>query len=202
MCCLRSELKPGRSLSLQKKGDGHDGSFDTMHIRRGDFGTFYEQTKLSAEELYAENVAPVIKENRTVFIATDERDFSWFDPLKEHYNLLFLKDFEYLFPDLNPNYYGMLDQLIASMGDVFFGTYYSTFTGYINRMRGYHSQNKKAYGHQVGMIDSYYIKLKKLKLGYNDNESSLMRTYSAVEPPFWSREFPVCWRDIDHDVVI
>ena len=116
------------------------------------------------------------------------------------YNLVFLQDFEYfLFPDLNPNYYGMLDQLIASMGDVFFGTYYSTFTGYINRMRGYHSQNKKAYGHQVGMIDSYYIKL---KLGYNYNESGIMRTYSAVEPPFWRREFPVCWRDIDHDVVI
>ncbi len=118
-------------------------------------------------------------------------------PLKEHCNLVFLKDFEYLFPDLNPNYYGMLDQLIASMGEVFFGTYYSTFTGYINRMRGYHSQNKKAYGHQVGMIDSYYFAPKA-----HFNLPRIMRTYSAVEPPFWSREFPVCWRDIDHDVVI
>ena len=37
---------------------------------------------------------------------------------------------------------GMLDQVIASQGRVFVGTWYSTFTGYINRLRGYYGKPK------------------------------------------------------------
>jgi hypothetical protein len=28
----------------------------------------------------------------------------------------------------------------------------------------------------------------------------MLRTYKAVEAPFWRQEHPVAWRDIDHDV--
>ena len=73
------------------------------------------------------------------------------------YNVYFLDDFKHLFEDLNTNYYGMLDQLIASKGRTFIGTFHSTFTGYINRMRGYHSQKNKLEGYETGMIRSYYF---------------------------------------------
>lgn len=37
----------------------------------------------------------------------------------------------------NPDWVGMIEQVIASTGRIFVGTYWSTFTGYIMRMRGY-----------------------------------------------------------------
>lgn len=125
-----------------------DGTFDSFHIRRG--GTFslndnvvrlshqliislavdfqYKETRISADQIY-ENTKDVLVENSTVFIATDEKDSTFFDPLRKHYNLLFLNDFKHLFEDLNSNYMGMLDQRIASRGRTFIGAYYSTFTG-------------------------------------------------------------------------
>jgi hypothetical protein len=166
-----------------------DGNFDTFHIRRGDFQ--YKDTRISADQIY-ENTNDVLVENSTIFIATDEKDMSFFEPLRKHYNLLFLKDFTHLIEGLNTNYMGMLDQRIASRGRTFVGVYYSTFTGYINRMRGYHSQKDKMPGWEKGEINSYFY----VPLG-----SKLeMRMYSGIKNPMWGREFPVGWRDIDHDL--
>ncbi len=75
------------------------------------------------------NTKDVLEANSTIFIATDERDLSFFEPLRKHYHLLFLDDFQHLFKDLNKNYMGMLDQRIASRGRTFIGVFYSTFTG-------------------------------------------------------------------------
>lgn len=79
-----------------------DGSYDSMHIRRGDFQ--YKEMHMSAEELYANNTSKVLEEGRTVFIATDETSGDYFDPLTNHYHVLFLKNFKQELGDLNPNY--------------------------------------------------------------------------------------------------
>jgi hypothetical protein len=89
-----------------------------------------------------------------------------------------------VYEGLNTNFYGMMDQLIASKGKVFAGTYYSTFTGYINRLRGYRSQKEKLPGYEMGQIDSYYIVPKDTKY--------VVKEYRAPYPPYWSREFPLC----------
>jgi len=103
-----------------------NGIYDSFHIRRGDFQ--YKETRIPAEEIY-ENTKDILVPNSTIFVATDERDSSFFDPLRKHYNLLFLDDFRHLFEGLNQNYIGMLDQRIASRGRTFCGAYLSTFTG-------------------------------------------------------------------------
>eukprot|EP00980_Cylindrotheca_fusiformis_P018445 scaffold6084_cov130-Cylindrotheca_fusiformis.AAC.1 len=131
-------------------------------------------------------------ENSTVFIATDERNMTFFDPIRKHANIYFLHDFEHVIGDLNKNYYGMLDQLVASRGRTFIGTYYSTFTGYINRIRGYHSQKLKLPGFEIGQINSFfYIPMR---------QKHSMNHYNSLTSPLWAREFPVAWRDIDHDL--
>jgi len=166
-----------------------NGTYDSFHIRRGDFQ--YKETRVSGSEIY-ENVKDVLVENSTIFIATDERNKSFFKPLKEHYHVYFLDDFQHLFEDLNKNYYGMLDQRIASRGRTFVGAYFSTFTGYINRMRGYHSQHDRLPGHEKGVINSYYY--------IPTRRKNAMREYRSIKAPFWAREFPIGWRDIDHDL--
>jgi len=165
------------------------GIFDTFHVRRGDFQ--YKGTRIDATELY-KNSADWIPENATLYIATDERDKKFFDPIKEHYHVYFLDDFKDLFENMNTNYYGMLDQLIASKGRTFVGTYYSTFTGYIDRMRGYHSQKQKLEGYEDGAIQSYFFT--------PEGKKNVMRRYVPVEQAFYAREFPVSWRNIDKDV--
>ena len=167
-----------------------DGIYDSFHIRRGDFQ--YKETRIDANQIY-ENVKDVLVKNSTIFIATDERDLTFFEPLRQHYHVYFLHDFQDVLSDLNKNFYGMLDQRIASRGQTFVGSYFSTFTGYINRMRGYHSQKDKLPGYENGeLFNTYYYVPTKNK--------DVMRVYHSVKAPFWAREFPVGWRDIDHDL--
>jgi hypothetical protein len=186
--CAAARIVHAVREKARENGDP-SGTFDTFHIRRGDFQ--YKETRVDADEIY-ENVRDVLVENSTIFIATDEKNMAFFDPLREHYHLYFLNDFMPLITDLNKNYYGMLDQRIASRGRTFVGAYFSTFTGYINRMRGYHSQKDKLAGYEKGELNSYYYTPKRNK--------HAMRAYRSVKAPMWSREFPIGWRDIDHDV--
>jgi hypothetical protein len=50
----------------------------------------------------------------------------------------------------------MIDQLVASRGNIFFGCWFSTFTGYINRIRGYHSVKDQLPGYQLGVLPTTY----------------------------------------------
>ena len=186
--CAAAKIVDAVRSRARENGDP-DGIYDSMHVRRGDFQ--YKQTRISAEQIY-ENIRDVFVENSTVFIATDERDKAFFDPLRQHYKVLFLDEFLYLVPNLNKNYYGMLDQRIASRGRTFSGAYFSTFTGYINRMRGYHSQKDKLPGHETGKIRSYFYVEKQ--------HMEEMSNYHSLKGPLWAREFPVSWRDIDRNL--
>jgi hypothetical protein len=103
------------------------GQFDSFHIRRGDFQ--YKATRVSAEDIVAAAKDEILP-GRTVYIGTDERDKAFFEPLKEHgWKILFLDDFMEYVGNINPNYYGMIDQLVTSRGYTFFGCWFSTFTG-------------------------------------------------------------------------
>jgi hypothetical protein len=48
-------------------------------------------------------------ENATLYVATDERDKSFFEPFKQKYDVVFLDDFMDVIPDVNTNYYGMIE---------------------------------------------------------------------------------------------
>ncbi|OEU12265.1 hypothetical protein FRACYDRAFT_244527 [Fragilariopsis cylindrus CCMP1102] len=122
-----------------------------MHIRRGDFQC--KKVKISAEKWY-ENTKEVWKPNEIIYIATDERDKSFFDPIAKHHDIRFLDDYWDLasLGDIDPNYFGMIDTIVSSRARAFAGTWFSTFTGYINRMRGYHG---------ITMKDSWYSFLEK-----------------------------------------
>ena len=177
-----------------ESNDDDDASFHTMHIRRGDFQ--YEDVRLTAEQIYEDNVRNWFTPGKVVFVATDEKDMKFFDPLRKHYRLLFLKDYQHLLTEVDYHNYGMIDQLVASMGDVFVGAYFSTFSGYIQRLRGYHSQKSELPGFEKGELrTSYYYAPDSLAF-----TRLLMQEYKPVKKEFWEREFPVAWRDLDNPV--
>ena len=170
-------------------GNPH-GIFDSFHIRRGDFQ--FKTTRIPAQEIY-ENSKDELTPNSTIFIAADERDKSFFNPFRQHYDILFLDDFQHQLEGVNTNYYGMIDQLVASQGRIFFGCFFSTFTGYINRIRGYHSVNKKEPGYQKGELPTtYYYATKDKKF--------IMHKYSPLRGGFFNREYPTSWRDINRGI--
>ena len=112
-----------RARSRDPNGSGE---FDSFHIRRvslrilystliychyltyqlhytrfqGDFQ--YKNTRLEADQIY-ENVKDEIRENTTVFVATDHQGKPFFKNLQDHYDLVFLKDFKHELEGVNTN---------------------------------------------------------------------------------------------------
>jgi len=186
--CAAARVVAAVRQKSRENGDP-SGKYTSFHIRRGDFQ--YKDTRVEANVIY-NNVKDLLKNNETVYIATDERDKSFFNIFKENYNVYFLDDFKPQLKEINTNFFGMLDQRIASRGEIFIGCYYSTFTGYINRMRGYHHQLSKGEGWKDGIIPSYYYIPKRHKFDVQE--------YRPIYPPTWAREFPVGWRDLDRGI--
>ena len=177
----------------QKKHSNGDGNvskdFNSAHVRRGDFADAFEGTQMSPEQLL-ESSKVWLEEGSTLYILTDQRDEEYFAPMKEMYDVVFLNDFLHLLEGINTNFYGMIEQLIASRGKIFIGTYLSTFTAHINRLRGYYSTKHKLSGYENGAIDSYYF----------TGPTDMMKKYNPVHGPYWAHEFSSGWRDIDKDV--
>lgn len=72
------------------------------------------------------------KPNEIIYVATDERNKTFFDPIAAGgHTIRFLDDYWDLagLSDLDPNYFGMIDTIISSRARAFAGTWFSTFTG-------------------------------------------------------------------------
>lgn len=72
------------------------------------------------------------------------------------------------------------------------GCWYSTFSGYINRIRGYHADRLKLPGFQRGIVNSYYYAPSYTK--------DRMREYWPISGTNYAREFPIAWRNIDQGI--
>jgi hypothetical protein len=203
MQCAAARVVHALRETSRKNGNG--GEFDTFHIRRGDFIKISPATQVGIDMIY-NTTFDVLEANSTIYIATNERNSSYFDMLKSRY---FMSDFHYLLEGISRRHYGMIEQLIIARGRTFIGTFLSTFTAYVNRVRGYHSQKQKADGYQLGLINSYYNPITN---GYHntaygsnlhlspDTIKVLMRQYRPLTVGFFSREFPLGWRDIDKGI--
>jgi len=192
MCAAARVVEAVREHARKNKSyepNRDEGIYDALHVRRGDFQ--YPPTQIPADELY-EISKDALHQGSTIYIATDERDKSFFKPFKENYDLVFLDDFLDVIPTVNTNYYGMIDQLVAYKSRVFFGTWWSTLSGYVNRMRGYYITKNKLEGYKDGSMYSYYF--------FPEGRINDMRQYMPVRNAIWIREFPISWRDIDKGI--
>jgi hypothetical protein len=82
---------------------------------------------------------------------------------------------------VNPNTHGMLESIVSSRAARFAGTYYSTFTGYIHRLRGYHGLGESTYYHDKQHVFAAQMKR---SMGHG-----------------WPREWRAGWTD-DHGQLI
>ena len=118
------------------------GPFNAVHIRRNDYKQnrryIYTQDHWinSLAERSALRLSPVL------YIATDEKNKTWFKPFQEvGYKLLFADDFSDVMGSSKWNsvkrkdFIGLHEQLICIHASIFVGSYYSTFSMFIQRMR-------------------------------------------------------------------
>lgn len=106
-------------------------------MNRGEFQ--YKEVKISGEDIM-KNVGHLIPKGELLYVATDERNQTFFDPFRKRFpKVKFLDDFIDVadLKNVNPNYLGMIDQVVCMRGRIFVGTWFSTFSGYITRMHGY-----------------------------------------------------------------
>jgi len=157
------------------------GGYSSMHVRRGELQ--YKKVKIPAQEWY-DNTKEVWQPNEILYIATDERKKEFFDDITAHHDLRFLDDYWDFagLGELDGNYMGMIDTIVASRGRAFAGTWFSTFSGYINRMRGYHG---------MSMMDSWYSFL---------DRKDAVHVWKTVEGAPFAYEWPDGWIGIDADV--
>jgi len=187
--CLAARIINSLRNHARKRSPGNiDGIYDAVHIRRGDFQQQFPMTEMDANEILEglkEHIAP----GSALFIATNDRDISFFRPIQEVYDVSFLGDFGNILSGINPNYFPLVEQIVASRGRIFIGTFFSTFSAYISRLRGYYSVKEMHDGHMTGALQNTYFLPAKWK-----KEMSL---YQAIHKPLYGRDFPVAWRDID-----
>ena len=155
--------------------------FSTFHTRRGELQ--YKEVKIPADQILA-NVGHHLPKGQLVYIATDEKKKDFFNAFKTRFvQLRFLDDYfkEAGLDKINPNFLGMIDQVVAARGQYFVGTWFSTFTGYITRMRGYY-----------GFPDS--------TVWYGDKKHmNRQQHHEWPKFPFYMREWNVSWTNIDQD---
>jgi GDP-fucose protein O-fucosyltransferase len=123
-CAAARIVAAMRDRARRKNPANSQGEFDTFHIRRGDFQ--YKNTRIEADEIY-KNVKDVLKEGSTVYIATDERNKAFFEPLTKHYDVYFMDNFMPELKGVNKNMFGMPDCIVACVTLLMVRVPYSQF---------------------------------------------------------------------------
>lgn len=111
-------------------------SYNAVHIRRNDFFVQFGYTlrNVDQSDKLLTQLLRVFDQNKPLYIATDECDLSFFEPVKQIYKeIFFLQDIKGDYSLLDR---AILDQIICSRAADFYGTKNSTFSRRINVMRG------------------------------------------------------------------
>ncbi len=110
-------------------------------------------------------------------------DPSWNGMLMAGWKIRFLKNYinHPSIKELNPNLHGMVESIVCTKAKNFAGTYFSTFTGYIHRLRGFHGLGEDTYYHTTNYVHSMQIKKsyghgfpREWRAGWTDDDGGLV----------------------------
>jgi hypothetical protein len=130
------------------------------------------------------NTKDIWNSNEILYIASDEKNRMFFDHFAAKHDLRFLDDYIDManLSNLPKEHLGMIDVVVASRGRAFVGTYFSTFSGYITRLRGYYGMSK---------YTTFY--------GWNPVKYDMQKDIFFASSNEFKREYPIGWIEIDGD---
>lgn len=172
------------------------GYFASVHIRRADFLNVHSQTGTITPEEMAVTMRCHIPQDCFLLIHSDEMDPAYFAPILNCYPRHCLIDvalFREFFPHtMDSAEIGVVSSLIASESEIFLGTMFSTFTGYIHRRRLLNGKNGAflyLYNQRPGDLD--------FRDGQILENGGSGPTWERIDMPgdlrsscFWWREWP------------
>ncbi len=178
------------------------GRFNAVHLRLGDFLTNYasDEYRVNANRFRDYIAAHFADRSLPVVIATDGLyEKQMFAEMFAGYKTVFIDEF--IFDNFRERYEGLpftdfnsltiLDQLICTAGELFIGTYRSTFTSLIHRMRQERYRKKDFYffpDDRVAVLLGPDMKIRKDRSGFFD-----WNGYSVFTPDHatmsWRREW-------------
>lgn len=119
--------------------------FSSVHIRRADFLNVHNRTGAVTQEELAHAICSHIPQDNFLVIHSDEMDSTYFEPIVASYPRSCLIDVALVrqfFPHrMDSAEIGIISALIAAESEIFLGTMFSTFTGYIHRRRLLNGKN-------------------------------------------------------------
>ena len=160
------------------------GRYHAVHVRRGDFGRYYPNAVPGPDRILR-RLESVIPRGERLYVSTDERDRRFFAALADRYDLVFFADIAEAYAEALPkSVIACVEVLVCASADQFVGTYKSTFSGYIIRLRGYRG---------LGVATQYFINRAPLSLGDPAPGEYSWEPFVRAGKGAWQYEFPEGW---------
>ena len=173
------------SVELYKKLNLNN--YNAVHLRSNDF-----QYENNLQKINIKNIASTIKQNfdvsKKLFIITDHNNIQEITECFSEYNITTCKDI-YKHATIENKYKGIIESLLCVLADNFIGTYLSTFSFYIQILRGY----MKRYNNYINDDLMYttvinpkidYVEFKKYQES-NSNDTSENCVWSRITKNVW-----------------
>lgn len=165
-------------------------SFGCINVRRGDYLNIpNNKNSIIRCNDFLDVVKYNIKNNK-LLIVSDEKDKNYFDCLNKEYNTLYIQDFIPKYLDSSEK--GLVMMIVASYSESFIGTFKSTFSSMIQRLRrfnGFLDEYKFLYPQDDEMILINGF-LSKKSGQYSWNKDILPNCYNDML--FWVKEWDEC----------
>jgi hypothetical protein len=161
------------------------GSYCAVHVRRNDFLQQQTDQNIPPHRLLSSLMAR-IAEKRRLYIATDEPDRGFFSAIGHHYEIYFLEDCKSILPPgMSDALLACVEQMVCAFGALFVGTRLSTFSAYINRLRGYYGAPDKNVHFTDGSPGS--------EMDDHGSPPFSWVNWMQAGNPLWGREFREGW---------
>jgi hypothetical protein len=165
---------------------GQLGEFHAVVVRRNEFIVAYPEADIGIERIMA-HIAEAVPPGSPLLIATDEQDRGFFGPLLARNRCLFARDVVKRFAPSNWTRYQIscVEQNLCALAETFLGTRLSTFSAYINRLRGYHGSGDT----RVRFTDGTHRRVRDTE----DWPAFSWEPSRRHNQPLWGREFREGW---------
>jgi len=162
------------------------GEFHAAVVRRNEFVQFYPQTNIDIATI-EQHIAEAAPFGSLLVIATDEANREFFAPLTVRYKVVFMRDLvlQAAPADMTRFQLSCIEQNLCALAESFVGTRFSTFSAYVNRLRGYHGCGDT----RVRFTDGTHRRIK-------DTEGCPRFSWEPARrhgEPLWGREFREGW---------
>jgi hypothetical protein len=139
-------------------------------------------SQISPLELLAATSPWLDKPGELLYVATDEPDLNWFAPLGQRHGTRFLRDYVDEVAGLPNDWLGLVEQVVLAHGRTFTGTWFSTFSAYVCRLRGYYA----THGDETCYVYA------------PDSKRFDFAAWKMPSHAFYPREWALAWEGIDY----